>query len=524
VAEPAGTARVEQYASPSAYVEPLVAPIGRSGFLRLFGSRQFFRLWLGQIVSSLGDWIGLIAITALAARIGGSGAGAAVGLVLSARLIPGFFLAPVVGVLIDRWDRRRLMVSCDIGRGIVLVFLPFVHTITGLFLASLLLELMTLMWSPAKEASVPNIVDKEFLPTANSLSLAAAYGTFPLGGAVFAILAGVAAWLGNHHALRPLQVSQERLAFWFDVGTFFVSAAMVATLRLPKRQRDGDESRRLRLADTVRDLRQGWHFIGTSPRVRAVIVGLATGLIGGGMVVPLGPIVATELMHAGNQGYGLFVTSLGTGVALGVIGVSVMQKRLPIERFFVLSLFVGGGALFGGASTSHLPITAVCVGVLGLAAGGVYVLGFTILQTNVDDELRGRIFATLYTLVRFCLLLALTVAPILSDLLDRLSSQLVGRHVSAGGFGIALPGVRLTLWLGGLIIVAAGVLAVRSLRAERVVGDTARADDGTSAGIAGAAVVDSDAPAGTEAADAAAADGDAATVADATDAAGSAGG
>src|SRR5437762_4253549 len=131
---------------------PLLKPVTRTGFDRLFGSPQFFRLWLSQVVSSLGDWIGLIAITALAARIGGSGAGAAVGLVLSARLLPGFFLGPVVGVLVDRWDRRRVMMTCDIGRGVVLAFLPFVSSIFGLFLASLFLEFMTLMWAPAKEA------------------------------------------------------------------------------------------------------------------------------------------------------------------------------------------------------------------------------------------------------------------------------------------------------------------------------------------------------------------------------------
>ena len=124
MAEPARTERVESYAAASEHVEPLLTPIGRSGLARLFGSRQFFRLWLGQVVSSLGDWIGLIAITALAARIGGRGAGAAIGLVLSARLIPGFFLAPVVGVLIDRWDRRRLMIACDVGRGLALLAIP----------------------------------------------------------------------------------------------------------------------------------------------------------------------------------------------------------------------------------------------------------------------------------------------------------------------------------------------------------------------------------------------------------------
>src|SRR5207253_10009317 len=88
---------------------PVPVELGR--FHRLLGSQEFFRLWLSQLVSSLGDWIGLIAITALAARIGGTGAGAAVGLVLSARLIPGFFLGTVAGVIIDRWDRRRLMVA-----------------------------------------------------------------------------------------------------------------------------------------------------------------------------------------------------------------------------------------------------------------------------------------------------------------------------------------------------------------------------------------------------------------------------
>src|SRR5204862_1380281 len=232
--------RAEEYGDARHVVEPLLAPVDTSGFLRVFGSRQFFRLWLGQVVSSLGDWIGLIALTSLAARVGGGSAGAAVGLVLSARLVPGFFLGPVLGVLVDRWDRRRLMICCDVGRGVVLAFLPFVRTVPLLFLASLFLELMTLSWSAAKEASVPNLVSKDFLPTANSLSLAASYGTFPIGGAIFATLAGVAAWLGHHHALSSLEVSQERLAFWFDVLTFFVSGVMVWTLRLPRLHRDDD--------------------------------------------------------------------------------------------------------------------------------------------------------------------------------------------------------------------------------------------------------------------------------------------
>jgi dTMP kinase len=465
VGEPA---RAEEFADPRRAIEPLLVPVDSSGFYKLFGSPQFFRLWLGQVASSLGDWIGLIAITALAARVGGGNAGAAVGLVLSARLIPGFFLAPVMGVFVDRWDRRRLMISCDIGRGIVLIFLPFVKTLPMLILASLLLELMTLLWSAAKEASVPNIVPKDYLPTANSLSLVASYGTFPLGGALFAILAGVAAWLGQHDALRVLEVNQERLAFWCDVLTFFVSAVMVSTLRLPKVHKEDRAAGGPSISKTLHELREGWRFIAVSPRVRAVIVGLATGLIGGGMVVPLGTLVATDVVDVGPQGYGIFITALGTGVAIGVLGISILQRRLPIERVFVWSLFAGGVSLIAGASMWRLDWACVFVACLGVAAGSVYVLGFTILQTNVSDELRGRIFATLYTLVRFCMLLALTVAPILSQVLDGFSGHWFNRKV----LGVSIPGVRLTLWLGGFIIIGAGFLAVRSMRAERQIATT----------------------------------------------------
>src|SRR5436305_12396682 len=138
------------------------------------------RLWWAQGVSSLGDWIGLVAVLALAARIGRSSPETSVGLVMSARMIPGFFFGSVGGVLVDRWNRKRVMVTCDIGRGIVMASLPFCHSIWQLFLASLALEILSLLWTPAKEASVPNLVPKEQLTTANPLSLVAPSGPFPL--------------------------------------------------------------------------------------------------------------------------------------------------------------------------------------------------------------------------------------------------------------------------------------------------------------------------------------------------------
>ena len=432
--------------------------------LRLFGSRSFFRLWLSQVVSSLGDWIGFVAITAVAARIGGSSPEGAISLVLSARLVPGFFFAPAAGVLVDRWDRKRVMVACDVGRGLVLASIPFVDTVAGLFLASLLLEILTLLWAPAKEASVPNLVRKEFLANANSLSLVAAYGTFPIGSALFAALAGVATWLSSDGTPGSLQVSQESVAIWFDVFTFFVSASMISTLTLPRHRRRERGRGHVDLRKSLRDIAEGYRFIGHSALVRSVILGIATGLVGGGMLVPLGPVISKEVFGGGTAGFGLLLTALGVGVAGGIVLLSIVQSRIPHERIFITSVLGAGVCQLIGASMSSLAPALVFVALLGLCAGSVYILGFTILQTNVGDELRGRIFATLYTLVRFCLLLAFAVAPILSSLLGKLSNALVGGSITFGDATLELPGVRLTLWLGGAIIVAAGVLASRSMQ------------------------------------------------------------
>ena len=438
--------------------------IADASTIRLFNSPSFFRLWLAQVVSSLGDWLGFVAITALAARVGGSSPEAAISLVLSARLVPGFFLGPLAGVLVDRWDRKRVMVLCDIGRGLVLASLPFVDTIPGLFFASLLLEILTLLWGPAKEASVPNLVQPQFLTNANSLSLAAAYGTFPLGSAVFALLAKVAEWLGGYDSLRGLRVSQESVAIYVDVTTFFISALMISTIALPRHKKPAGPRRRADMRQTFRELSEGWRFIGTTGVVRAVIFGLATGLFGGGMLVPLGPLFSSEILGGGPSGFGLLLTALGTGVAVGIIGLSVVQRHLPLQRLFVLALFGGGVCILAGASMSSLAPALLAVSLLGLCAGAVYILGYTILQTNVEDELRGRIFATLYTVTRFTILLAFVLAPVISRLLGAASDALFEGEIAIGGVAITLPGVRLALWFGGLIIVISGFVALRNVR------------------------------------------------------------
>ena len=131
------------------------------------------------------------------------------------------------------------------------------------------------------------------------------------------------------------------------------------------------------------------------------------------MVVPLGPVFAEEVLGSGPAGFGLLLTALGTGMAIGVILLSAFQKKIPKAMVFTASVLGAGISLFVAASMSTLAPAFLAILGMGICTGAVYVLGFTILHETVEDDLRGRTFSALYTLVRFCLLLAFVLGPLL---------------------------------------------------------------------------------------------------------------
>jgi dTMP kinase len=176
-------------------------------------------------------------------------------------------------------------------------------------------------------------------------------------------------------------------------------------------------------------------------------------------------VFSTEVLDAGAAGYGFFTTALGFGVAIGVVGVSAFQKRLPQTTTFTAALFVAGIALFFAASSSSLWVAVIFVGLMGIAVGPIYVLGFAMLQQEVADDLRGRVFSSLNTLVRMCVLIAMVAGPLLAAILGRMSSTLINGRLDVAGKTLELPGVRLALWLAAAIIIFAGFAAGASLRA-----------------------------------------------------------
>lgn len=471
--------------------------------VRIFGSREYFALWVAQVVSALGDWVGLVAITALAANISGAPE-AATALVLTARVAPSLFLGPFMGVLVDRYDRKRLMRIADLARALVFVALPFVDSLWGLIFASFLLEVFTLMWSPAKESLVPGMVPRDRLTAANSLGVLAAYGTFPVAGAVTILLFWGNQQLAGVEWLEPLQFNRDfgkapTLAFYFDALTFLVTAVIVwrfvktSGTPTPVSKAPTEPDGPTGFRRTIGEIREGWTFIFANPVVRAVNVGLAAGLLGGAMVVPLGPTFGKLVVGDANA-YALFITALGFGVAIGVAALTWLQHRLPKAQVFIAALFFAGATLIFGVSMSTFWLSALGVFGLGVGAGAVYVLGYTLLHENTADDVRGRTFTTFLTLVRVCVLGALVLGPAVSSILDPamkrwapetvtvqvpVEKKVAGGSESAGSpelesvdvaavrwFGVVykVPGVRVTLWFGGLLILLASVLAARSLR------------------------------------------------------------
>jgi dTMP kinase len=279
-----------------------------------------------------------------------------------------------------------------------------------------------------------------------------------MASVIFSLLAALAAWLGSFDALHALEVDQEALALFFDACTFLASAVIVWTLPIPKGR--SERGLELGLTDTVRDIREGLAYIAHEPRVRGVIVGLGLGLIGGGAMIPLGPVFAKQAIGGDAATFGVLMSALGFGAAAGVILLLLVQRRIPRETVFDFAVMGTGAFLVIAATLSALFPAALAVVLLGACAGTSYVTGFTVLQETVRDEMRGRIFATLYTVIRMCLLVALVISPLWADFWDWIVHDIAGlRVLSLGDVDYALPGVRIALWSGGLITLGAGLYA-----------------------------------------------------------------
>lgn len=418
-------------------------------FRNLLRDPGFSRMYRAILVSSLGDWIGFVAVVALVTRIGGGSAGFAVSGVMLARLLPSIVFGPFAGVLVDRFDRKRLMVVADVVRGIGYATMPLIPQLPWIYGVSFVIECLSLLWTPARDAMIPNLVPRRQLSNANTIALATGYGTLPLGGIVYTALAGIGAGLGG--GFEYLDRNPQAIALWANALTFAFSAYMIQRLPIrsaARRPRPG----KLKAGEAFADMREGVRFLKDHTFARAMTTGIVLAFTGAGAVMSVGPIFAQDTLGGGPTAWGFLVTAVGVGLALGMALVGQVYKIVEKDTFFPLAILGGGAALMVLAATPNVALAAVVTVVMGATAGATWVTGYTLLHENVTDELRGRVFGSLTVLARLGLFLSLAGFPLLAQAF---------RDFDVGG-------PRLAIWTGALVMIVGGIWSRSGLSRSRL--------------------------------------------------------
>ncbi|MGH8960861.1 MAG: dTMP kinase [Jatrophihabitantaceae bacterium] len=423
--------------------------------------RSFRRLWYTTALSSLGDWLGLLATTAMAASLahGYQAQNYALGGVLVVRLLPAIILGPLAGAFADRFDRRMTMIVSDAVRFVLFLSIPLAHllvdrdrTLAWLLIASFLIECVSLFWMPAKDASVPNLVRRDQIEPANQLSLITTYGLTPvLGAGLFSVLSLVTNVLARH--LDFFKTQPVNLALYMNAATFLVGAIIVLFIPEIGGHREG---RRPEDPDGLLHLiREGLSFIRSSRLVGGLIIGLVGAFAAGGAVIGAGKIFVTSL-GGGNAAYGVLFGSVFVGLGSGMAFGPSIARDLSRRRLFGLSIVFAAICLILTAVMPQVALAMVFVIGLGFGAGVAYLAGMTLLGTDVDDEMRGRVFAMLQSLIRVILILALAAVPFAV-------AQVGRKTLHFGSVAYVVDGTRIVLIVGGLLALLAGVFAYRKM-------------------------------------------------------------
>jgi MFS family permease len=395
---------------------------------KLLGPGGFRTLLIGQGVSSLGDWMGTFAFMALVFQI--SGSATAVGGILALRLLPAALGGPLAARAASRWDRRHTMVSMDLVRTGMVAAVPFVRGLWWIYLWAFLIEVASLVFLPARDASIPELVPNDELELANGLVLGSSFGTIPLGAGVFAI---VAALPGSDLLGRPLA-----LVFWLDALSFIVSAVMLNRLtmlahgvsRSSDKEVDVQEQARVRFRDAF-----------GIPLVRAVLPATTAVALGLGALFSLGiDFVRTDL-HASDAQFGVLVVLFGVGA---VAGLGVIQRwhfadRLRETQIGVIALGVIV-AFFSLAPAIGLAFIGAVL--FGAAAAWTLASGMGTLQSALDGQERILAFAVFHIVIRAGLALAAIGAGVAAELVHNVRWPVVG----------TLEPARLVLLCSGVLV------------------------------------------------------------------------
>ncbi len=364
-------------------------PAAGAGYFALLRDNRDFRLlWFGQVVSQLGDWFNTIALFTLVQRLTGSGG--AVSLVLVTRFLPSVVLGPLSGVLADRFNRRHIMIASDVMRALVVLGFLFIRSPEQVWLAYLLTVIQlafSAFFEPARSAALPSVVAPRDLVAANAISSVTWSAMLTLGAAIGG---PITALFGTD------------AAFVIDSLTYLVSALLVWGLRLPERPPRPKTPLTLAKALGVTDTLEGLRYVRRRPRVMALLLVKSAWGLGGGILTLL-PVFGEKIFRV-SLGAGIGGAALGMSVLFAARGIGtavgpVLMRRFhgetreQMQRTIGVSFVVGGVfyVLFGLAESLTLALLWLAIAHMGGSV--LWVFSTVLLQSTVEDDFRGRVFA-----------------------------------------------------------------------------------------------------------------------------------
>jgi len=357
-------------------------------------NRNFTILWLGQAQSYLGDAFLAIGLMWLALEMTGSAAVS--GTILALEGIPKL-LGPLAGVIVDRANKRWLMIGSDLIRGTVLVVL-FVLQVAGwleiwhLYLLVVILGALVIFYDPALRVMLPTLVSDDALPAANS----ALQASLQFSTIVGTSLAGVA-----------LATFGAPIALMLDGLSFLIAALALCFVRFPSASL---QTASLRVRQVLHDMIDGLRYVFSTQKVLMLtVLGFSINLVLSPVNV-IFPIFSRDVLGGGVEGFGFLASAIATGMLLGSIIAGVTGNRLSYTQAVLIGL-LGMTLMLGGLSLTRTLVPALLiVAGLGMMAPLIQVHLVTQLQRAVPHNYQGRVFATLNTLITLATPLAATLA------------------------------------------------------------------------------------------------------------------
>jgi MFS family permease len=382
-----------------------------SKFVKVLRNRDFFLLWLGQIISQLGDRLDQMALIALVySRAEGSTIGIAK--ILSFTIIPVFLIGPVAGVYVDRWDKRRTMYICDLLRAAMVLCIPLFlinKNFIWIYLLIFLIFSVGRFFVPAKLSIIPELVDKEDLLIANSLVNTTGMIAAILGFGVSGI---IVEWL------------KAAGGFYLDSLSFLVSGTMIFLIAKKSRasmtlSRVGKEIVEVIRKSVVQEIKEGlFYFIKNKHiRITAGIIFVLWSALGAVYVVII--VFVQKTLHSATKDLGLLIMFLGIGLFIGSLIYGRFGQRLSHYRVIFVSLILSGIMLIIFAVIlRHYPVFLFAAGLsvaLGVFISPIMIASNTIIHQVSDNEMMGKVFSSLEIVMHLGFLLFMFLSSFLAE-------------------------------------------------------------------------------------------------------------